>query len=60
MDTACTYSNLVDELEASDIDRKHMHVIAIRDVDLDGLPAATRNQREDLGAQLVTISGNSC
>ena len=30
--------NVVDELETSDIERRHMHVIAAQDVDPDGLP----------------------
>lgn len=46
---------VVDELEASGIDRKHLHVIAAQGVDLKGLPAATANQRRDLGARLETL-----
>jgi len=32
-----------------------MHVIAAKDVDLEGLPVATLKQRADLGARLETI-----
>ena len=46
---------VVDELEASGIDRKHMHVIAAQGVDLEGLPVATRKQRRDLGARLEAL-----
>jgi len=45
---------VVDELEASGIERRHMHVVAAEGIDLEGLPAATRTQREDLGARLET------
>ena len=33
-----------------------MHVIAAQGVDLEGLPDATRNQRQDLGARLEAIA----
>ena len=46
---------VVDELETSGIDRKYLHVIAAQDVDLEGLPIATRNQRRDLGARLESL-----
>ena len=46
---------VVDELEASGIDRKHLHVITSQGVDLEGLPAATANQRRDLGARLEDL-----
>ncbi|HYQ72973.1 MAG TPA: hypothetical protein VET88_13730, partial [Gammaproteobacteria bacterium] len=47
--------NVVNELEADGIDRRHMHVVAAPGVDLEGLPAATRGQREDLGARLENL-----
>jgi hypothetical protein len=53
-DTAHT-REVVNELEASDIERRHLHVVAAQDVDLDGLPEATRWQRRDLGARLERI-----
>jgi hypothetical protein len=53
-DTVHTRS-VVDDLEASGIDRRHMHVIAAQDVDLDGLPVATGKQRKDHGAWLETL-----
>jgi len=46
---------VVDELETGGVERRHMHVMAAPDVDLEGLPAATRNQRKDLGARLETL-----
>jgi hypothetical protein len=45
---------VVDELETSGIDRSHLHIMAAPEVDLEGLPVATRNQRKDLGARLET------
>ena len=44
--------NVLDELEADGIDHKFMHAIAGRDADLEGLPAATRQQRADLAARI--------
>ena len=47
--------SVVDELEVSGIERRCMHVIAAQGIDLSGLPMASRNQRNDLGAQLETM-----
>jgi hypothetical protein len=46
---------VVDELETSGIERRQMHVLAAQDIDLQGLPVATHNQRKDLGARLETL-----
>lgn len=46
---------VVDELEASGINRKYLHVIAAQGVDLEGLPVASHNQRRDLGARLEAL-----
>ena len=46
---------VVDELESGGIERRHMHVISADGVDLEGLPAATRNQHSDFGARLETF-----
>lgn len=53
-DTAHTRT-VVEELETSGIERRHMHVIAAPDIDLEGLPAATGNQRTDPGARLEAL-----
>ena len=53
-DTAHT-RNVVGELEASGIERRHMHVVATQGVDLEGLPEATSGQRNDLGARLERL-----
>ncbi|HHJ16779.1 MAG TPA: hypothetical protein ENJ80_08800 [Gammaproteobacteria bacterium] len=50
--------SIVDELEAVGIERRYIHVIAAQGVDLEGLPVASRNQRNDLGAKLETILWN--
>lgn len=57
-DTGHTHT-VVDELETSGIDRSHMHVVAAPDIDLAGLPVATRNQRKDLGSRLETLLWDS-
>ena len=43
---------MVNELEARGIERKFMHAIAGRGGDLNGLPVASRMQRDDLGARI--------
>ena len=50
--------SIVDELETGGIQRRCIHVIAAQGVDLEGLPIASRNQRNDLGAKLETIFWN--
>lgn len=47
--------SVVNELETGGIEQRCMHVIAAQGVDLNGLPIASHNQRNDLGAQLETI-----
>jgi len=43
---------VVNELEARGIERNFMHAIAGRGGDVNGLPVATRMQRNDLGARI--------
>ncbi len=50
--------SVVDELESSGIERRCMHVIAGQGVDPIGLPMASRNQRNDLGARLEAFLWN--
>ncbi len=47
--------SVVNELETSGINRRWVHVIAGQGIDVEDLPAASRNQRSDLGARLETI-----
>ena len=44
--------SVVSELEARGIERKFMHVIAGRGGNVNGLPVASRMQRNDLGARI--------
>lgn len=46
---------VVAKLETNGIERKYTHVIAAKEIDLEGLPLASPNQRMDLGARLETI-----
>lgn len=46
---------VVAKLETYGIERKYTHVIAAKEIDLEGLPLASPNQRMDLGARLETI-----
>ncbi len=50
--------SVVAELETNGIERRRMHAIAGRDIDLEGLPMASRNQGNDRGAQLEAILWN--
>jgi len=47
--------SVVNELETDSIEQRCMHVIATQGVDLNGLPFASHNQRNDLGARLEAI-----
>ena len=46
---------VVAKLETYGIERKYTHVIAAKEIALEGLPLASPNQRMDLGARLETI-----
>ena len=50
--------SIVSELETDGIERRCIHVIAAQGVDLEGLPAASLNQRNDLGAKLEALLWN--
>ena len=49
---------VVAKLETNGIERKYTHVIAPQEIDLEGLPLASTNQRMDLGARLETVIWN--
>jgi len=49
---------VVAKLDTNGIERKYTHVIAPQEIDLEGLPLASTNQRMDLGARLETVIWN--
>lgn len=50
---------MVNELEAYGIPRKFIHAIAGRGSELNGLPAASHRQRQDLGSRIENILWDS-